>query len=202
MVRRLMRRPSRRTYGAKKRSRYTWVVIAVPPTPISAGTFQPFVLLTPLRPATNLTEEVYQSMTNPLVSAIMGHVSVTVDPLNIQTDNARNVNYAWGIDTDDDFVNAASTLPPFTAGNSNNWMMHRSGYISVPSAVSTTGGNNTARSGTTDLYYRRYELNMRKYKRRLDSTRDSLIFVVENAPAPFSDEQMLVTAYFRLLLVE
>jgi len=202
--RRRGRRPARRAASQRK---YTWVVVAAPLTSLTPGQSIYFELLSPVRPATDITQEVYQNMTNPTVIAVYGHVTLGADrTLVCSPSDPVNMTYAWGIYKDTDAFAPSSAVAPWSNGNSNLWMLHHSGFLLIPGQILCTGGipgGAPFTYGLNDLQYRRYELSTRKYKRRLDSQNDSLIFGVECAPSPFSTGgELLVTAYFRLLLLE
>jgi len=191
----------RRTAGASQR-KYTWVTSAIPTTSVPPGTALPFELLSPVRPPADITTEVYQSMTNPTIIRIKGHVTCIVDRNNdCTTQPPGNVSYAWGIYKDTDAVSVATFTRPFFEGNSNDWMHHESGFMVLSSQVYCIPGNATIYPYGS-LPYRRYEFDLRKYKRRLDSQRDSLVFAIENAGAPFGTGEMIFSAYFRMLLLE
>lgn len=194
----------RRSRGAQSQRRYTWVTVAVPPTLVIAGQALPFELLTPVRPAGDVTQEVYQNMTNPTVAAVMGNVTLFITrPLNCDAAvGAGNASYAWGIYKDSDAVDLSTFTRPFSEGNSNEWMMHRNGFLVDGARVICVGTGVQFYTPVGDLIYRRYEFNERKYKRRLDSQRDSLVFAVENPGAPFGETDLAVSAYFRILLLE
>jgi len=197
------RRPTRRAMGRSGSQRKsTWVTIASPPTSIPVGQTAYFELLSPVRPAADITQEVYQNMTNPTVVAVYGHVTILADRvIDCNFSPPTDTTYAWGIYKDTDVFSPATGQPPWNAGRSNLWMMHHAGFLSIPGQV-ICGGTEVNNYGLNDLQYRRYELSHRRYKRRLDSQNDSLIWAVENAPVPFSSTNLVVTSYFRLLLLE
>lgn len=194
------RRPSGVRGSARK---YTWVIVAIPSTALPPGTSVPFELLTPIRPPSDITQEIYHNMTNPTVIAVQGHVTLAVDAVaDCLTGPAINAGFAWGIYADTDAVSVATFTRPFSEGNSNRWMMHHTGFLGIPSRLQCGPGQSPFTYGQTDFSYRRYEFTQRKYKRRLDSQRDSLIFAVENPGGAFGSGSIGFQAYFRLLLLE
>lgn len=116
---------------------------------------------------------------------------------------AEAAQYAWGIYVDKDIASAGSYLPPFSLGFTSTWMVHKSGIV-VSSLYSrlqpATASESQAFAPPGDLQYRRYELNLRKYKRKLDSFNDTLVLSVEN----WTDSQIDIACYFyfRMLLLE
>lgn len=101
-------------------------------------------------------------------------------------------NPAWGIYVDEDAANIATALLPYSNANTSSWMMWHTTTL-----FDQSSGTNPA----TDLAYRRWEFTQRKYKRKMDSANDTLSFVVEN-PSGVGDTNILVNAFFRLLLLE
>jgi len=195
-------RGRRRSTGRASQRKYTWVIVSVPPTALPSGTALPFELLSPIRPPSDITIEVYQNMTNPTVARVMGHVTLVANNDNLcATQPPTQVSYAWGLYKDSDAVDVATFTRPFSEGNSNEWMHHEAGTLFQSSGLQCTDLS-PARFSLGSAPYRRYEFDLRKYKRRLDSQRDSLIFAVENPAAPFSNDELAFTAYFRILLLE
>lgn len=197
------RRYTRRRFASRgsRRSarRYRWVVVTGQIL-LQPQTYQAVELLTPTQPTTTLADSIYQSMTKPTIVAIMGSVTVIANR-TYQTGVGQNgevMEYAWGIYRDVDLTGSSTELPPFGLGYSNSWMTHKVGVVSSPSY------NGTAFFGDYDLGYRRYDLNLRKYKRTLDSSNDSLIFVGESATASTATNKTTVQmiTYFRILLLE
>jgi len=199
-------RPRLRTRRAMRSSgsprKFTWVTVAAPLTTLGNGQTAYFELLTPVRPPTDITQEVYQNMTNPTIVAVYGHVTVLADRnFACGVEPPSNVTYGWGIYKDTDDFTPATARAPWSNGQSNLWMLHHTGYLQIVGQTDCDGVANNF--GVNDLQYRRYELSQRKYKRRLDSQNDSLIFAVECAPFPFTEGgDLVVTAYFRMLLLE
>lgn len=115
--------------------------------------------------------------------------------------------YAWGIYRDVDISSSVTDLPAYSAGYSNSWMVHKAGALAAP-ALNTTvvgGQGSGVGQGQNDWAYRRYELNLRRYKRVMDSANDTLILSVENNPglAPAINQGSLnFSFYFRMLLLE
>jgi len=202
-----MRSPRRR-FGGQRRSvgrsqrKYTWVTSAIPPTLLTPGLALPYELLSPVRPPSDITTEVYQSMTNPTIIRVRGHVTIVAERDNdCITQAAVNACYAWGIYKDTDAVSTATFTRPFLEGNSNDWMHHESGFIVLGSQVFCAPALPSI-NDFGSLTYRRYEFDLRRYKRRLDSQRDTLVFAIENAGPPFGNGELAFSAYFRMLLLE
>lgn len=137
----------------------------------------------------------------------MGHMTLSVnDALTVPGNNVvKNVQYAWGIYRDVDIESSGTDLPPYSAGYSNSWMVHKAGALSAPALFSqnTSQAAYSAGQGQNDFSYRRYELNLRKYKRTLDSFNDTLILSVENGTTAGANAGTLAFSfYFRMLLLE
>jgi len=146
-------------------------------------------------------------MTKPTVIAIMGHMTLVVnDALVIPgTNQTRSCEYAWGIYRDVDISNSVTDLPAYSAGYSNSWMVHKTGTLGVPALFSqfSPEAAYSAGQGQNDLAYRRYDLNLRRYKRVMDSANDTLILSVENnSGIATSVAQFAFSFYFRMLLLE
>lgn len=78
-------------------------------------------------------------------------------------------------------------------------MMWKNGIVVGPASLDCSGQPAIV---TNDAQFRRYEFMQRKYKRKMDSFNDSLIFAIENAPAGLSNQPIVVNAGFRILLLE
>lgn len=137
----------------------------------------------------------------------MGHLTLsTNNAITVPGNNpTRACEYAWGIYRDVDISSSATDLPAYSAGFSNSWMVHKTGTLAQPSIFSQNTANAaySVTGGFNDLQYRRYDLNLRRYKRTLDSFNDTLILSVENGTAPASGAADLsFSFYFRMLLLE
>lgn len=202
MRRRYPTRSTRRFRPASGR-KYRWVVVSgrnsVPP-----ATYATVNLLEPVQPPATIADTIYQQMTNPTLIAIMGHLTIATNNVFVSgtTRQPSASSGAWGIYVDKDFASLATALPPYSAGFTSTWMVHKSFYVSSPLYLTGTTGNVVI--GNNDLNYRRYEINQRKYKRRLDSFNDTLILAIEhnttaaNGAADFINYDF----YFRMLLLE
>lgn len=141
----------------------------------------------------------------------MGHLTLSINnTLNYPSNNpSLAAEYAWGIYRDVDISSSTTDLPAYSAGYSNSWMIHKAGSLSAPSSVTsvnpTTFDVGIITLGDTNLSYRRYDLNLRRYKRVMDSANDTLILSVENnaglSPAP-NRASFAMSFYFRMLLLE
>lgn len=134
----------------------------------------------------------------------MGHMTISTSR-TISTpglSNAVAAEYGWGIYRDVDIATSATDLPAYSAGYSNSWMVHKTGTVVEPFifSQSTTDQAFGITPGVNDLQYRRYELDLRKYKRTLDSLNDTLILSVENSSS--STVSIAYSFYFRMLLLE
>lgn len=132
-----------------------------------------------------------------------------ISPYTVPAANndAKSCEYAWGIYRDVDISSSATDLPAYSAGFSNSWMVHKTGTLSQPFLTTTFVGSQVAQVtlGQNDQQYRRYELNLRRYKRVMDSANDTLILSVENNPGltPGGFQADLnFSFYFRMLLLE
>lgn len=177
----------------------------VEPFSINPSSSVTFNLLSPTQPPGNLTDSIYQQMTNPTIIAVMGHVTITALPvIACSSFLASTADYAWGIYADKDASNLATAITPYSFGFTSAWMMWHSGTVGAPGQTVCPTGDGTTTNITNyndnDLAYRRYELRQRKYKRKLDSFNDTLVFAVENSF--FSERAIAVQAYFRMLLLE
>lgn len=200
-----IRRYSRAGRRPGRRSR--WVVVVGGPTTVAPGTYQTIDLLSPAQPAPTFADLTYQTMTKPTVIAIMGHMTLGAnDTYTVPGTNlTKQCEYGWGIYRDVDITSSTTDLPAYSAGFSNSWMVHKTGTLSQPFLIAsnTTDQSYAATAGATDLQYRRYDLNLRRYKRTLDSLNDTLILSVENGSSPGSGTCGLAfTFYFRMLLLE
>lgn len=202
------RRPRRAMRVASRRARRSrWVVVVGGPTNVAPGTYQTVDLLSPAQPPPTFADLTYQTMTKPTLIAVMGHM--TLSAINTYTVPGTTVTeaceYGWGLYRDVDITSSVTDLPAYSAGFSNSWMVHKTGTLALPSAVvSNTANQSYAFTiGTNDFQYRRYELNLRKYKRTLDSLNDTLILSVENGSAPATGVcDLAFSFYFRMLLLE
>lgn len=148
-------------------------------------------------------------MTKPTIIAVMGHLTLSINnTLNYPAANPPlTAEYGWGIYRDVDISSSTTDLPAYSAGYSNSWMVHKTGSLSAPGSVTTitAGAAGIITLGDTNLSYRRYDLNLRRYKRVMDSANDTLILSVENnsglAPAP-NRASFALAFYFRMLLLE
>jgi len=148
-------------------------------------------------------------MTKPTVIAIMGHLTLGVSN-PIVTPGFTLVSgceYAWGIYRDVDISSTTTDLPAYSAGYSNSWMIHKTGALATPAINSTFVGGQVAQvgQGQNDWAYRRYDLNLRRYKRVMDSANDTLILSVENNAGltpPANQATFNFSFYFRMLLLE
>lgn len=137
----------------------------------------------------------------------MGHLTCSINNALVVPglNNTLSADYAWGIYRDVDIQTSGTDLPAYSAGYSNSWMVHKSGALSVPSLFSQNTATQaySATVGATDYSYRRYELNLRKYKRTLDSFNDTLILSFENGTSPGANAgDISFSFYFRMLLLE
>lgn len=204
------RRGGSRRYlrGVGKRTRRSrWIVVVGENISVSPGTYQVIDLLTPVQPAGTIADLIYQQMTKPTLIALMGHMTLTVtNPFTTTgTTLPFGCEYAWGIYRDVDFTSSATALPAYSAGYSNSWMVHKTGSLSTAGiyAQDTATQAYSVTPGNTDISYRRYELNLRKYKRTLDSFNDTLVLSVENGTsASASAATFVFSFYFRMLLLE
>lgn len=202
------RRPRRRILGGSRRTRRSrWVVVVGGPTTVAPNTYSTVDLLSPLQPAATFADTTYQTMTKPTLIAVMGHMTLVASDTYTTPGNnsSKSCEYAWGLYRDVDITSSTTDLPAYSAGFSNSWMVHKTGTLSQPFLFSqgTATQAYSAGIGATDILYRRYELNLRKYKRTLDSLNDTLILSVENGSAASSTTCGLsYTFYFRMLLLE
>jgi len=205
-------RYSRRSRGGSGRTRrtsarrYRWVVLTGSNV-VAPATYQAVDLLTPIQPASTVADLIYQQMTKPTLIRLMGHMTLVINNgFNITgPTNPFGVDYGWGIYRDVDFTSSGTALPAFSDGYSNSWMVHKVGFLS---SIGTYAQDVPTQSfgitpGNTDIQYRRYELDLRKYKRTLDSFNDTLVLSVENAtPAGATAGTLFYSFYFRVLLLE
>lgn len=140
----------------------------------------------------------------PTLIAVMGHLTLSsISPYAVPGNNAAKfIDYAWGIYRDVDFASLGTALPAYSAGYSNSWMVHKTGTLAQPALDATAIGGQLGMVtiGANDIQYRRYDLNLRRYKRKLDSFNDTLVLSVENAQGSTADMQL--NFYFRMLLLE
>lgn len=206
-----MQRYRRRRYsrGVSKRARRSrWVVVVGGPLTVTPGTYVTVDLLTPIQPAGSIADSIYQQMTKPTLIAVMGHMTIGASSAYGIPSNqvARQAEYAWGVYRDVDFSSSNTDLPAYSAGFSNSWMVHKTGTVALPaqySQVNADGSISEVGIGQNDLQYRRYDLNLRRYKRVLDSFNDTLILSVENgSPAISTATDITFSFYFRMLLLE
>jgi len=206
-------RSRRRTSGGsmrpRRRSRRArWIVVVGGPLTVTPNTYVTVSLLSPIIPAATLADSLYQQMTKPTIIAIMGHMTLQANNTFATSGvtNALGAEYAWGIYRDVDISSAATDLPAYSAGYSNSWMVHKTGTLSQPAIGIFNAGGLTSQYGyaATDINYRRYELNLRRYKRTMDSANDTLILSVENNTILGStfDTDFAFSFYFRMLLLE
>jgi len=204
----LRRRLSRVRYGNRRASRrYRWAIASVDPVSLGPGDAVTFNLLSPIQPPSNLTDSIYQQMTNPTIIAVMGHVTIySLPPVSCNTYLPSTADYAWGLYVDKDAASVTTAITPWSFGYTSTWMMWHSGTVGsggqVVCPTGVEGQTQTSPLQMSDLAYRRYELRQRKYKRKLDSFNDTFVFAVENAPATASERGIGVSAYFRMLLLE
>jgi len=206
MYRRRRTRRSARPVGSRQR-RSRWVVVASEPVTIAPGAYQAFSLLSPIQPPSGVSDSIYQQMTKPTLIRVMGHLTIfSVAGYTCNLDvGTRFSEYAWGIYRDVDFTGSTTDLPAYSAGYSNSWMVHKTGTVALPAYTTCPdGGASTVYplggEPYNDLTYRRYELNLSKYKRTLDSFNDTLVLSVENSTNGNMD--IAVSFYFRMLLLE
>lgn len=195
---RLSSRPSRRSSRQGSARRFRWVVVTGRVS-VAVNNVQPIQLLSPLLPPGTVADTQYQQMTQPTLIAVKGNVTVTPDvnyTLGV-SQGARLSDFAWGLYVDRDFVTTGTALPPFSDGYSNAWMMHETDVITSPGYLADA--NQGAFASLGSIHYRRYHLNERRYKRKLDSFNDTLMFVFENGGPSLN---LVVDTYFRLLLLE
>jgi len=86
-------------------------------------------------------------------------------------------------------------------------MIHKAGALGQPSIFTSVAAGLTFSTtlGQNDFQYRRYDLNLRRYKRVMDSANDTLILSVENNGgllAPANQASLGFSFYFRMLLLE
>jgi hypothetical protein len=132
----------------------------------------------------------------------MGHLTISATSTYTlgTTKNAETIPYGWGIYVDNDAVSAATSIQPYADARSNAWMVHKVGVVG--SAGLLTDGTR-ASFFATDLVYRRYDLDLRRYKRKLDSFSDTLRLMVQNAATASPGAVSITTTYFfRMLMVE
>lgn len=183
------------------------MVVVGGPTTVTPGTYQTVDLLSPAQPAPTFADLTYQTMTKPTIIAVMGHMTVSgVRSYTIPANEVpKSCEYAWGLYRDVDITSSTTDLPAYSAGFSNSWMVHKTGTLITPFLTSSTTATQTyaATTGVNDAQYRRYELNLRKYKRTLDSLNDTLILSVENGSSPGAGVcDLAFSFYFRMLLLE
>lgn len=201
------RKPRRRITGVSRRSRRTrWVVVTGGGT-VAQSTYTTIDLLSPAQPAPTFADLTYQTMTKPTLIATMGHLTLVASDTYTTPGNnsAKSCEYGWGIYRDVDITSSTTDLPAYSAGYSNSWMIHKVGVLSQPFLFSQSTSQQafSAGIGATDILYRRYDLNLRKYKRTLDSLNDTLILSVENGSSAGATTCALTfTFYFRMLLLE
>lgn len=137
----------------------------------------------------------------------MGHLTITASAAYTcgVGVNSRVSEYAWGIYRDVDFFTQGTALPAYSAGFSNSWMVHKTGTVVLPAYIQCGPTEiyspyNLGGEPYNDLTYRRYDLNLRKYKRTMDSLNDTLVLSVENSSN--SNMAIGISAYFRMLLLE
>jgi hypothetical protein len=203
MAMRTYRRRSTIPRGRQRSARrYRWAVV-VGSGVVSRGTYAVVELLSPAQPTPTIADAIYQQMTMPTLIAVQGHltVSAAVTYTAGTNQNASACFGAWGIYVDKDIASSATALPAYSAAFTSTWMTHRPFVLKTPSYLAGTAN---IVLNDTSLQYRRYELNLRKYKRKLDSFNDTLILSVENSidtltsPTP----ELAYEFYFRLLLLE
>lgn len=156
-------------------------------------------MLDPSRPASDIQSELYQYMVRCTVLRIMGHVTVRIDdaPVSCATGLGQTfADYAWGIYKESTY-DVNQLLAPFTQGYNNEWMHHAVSTLWLPSVYPCSPLQTYGSGGET---FRRHILDLRKYRRTLDPSNDSLVFVVENSVA--SGSNIYVSAYFRMLVME
>lgn len=202
-----MARMTRRSFRGSRRiarrsgRQYRWAVSVVDDLTIIPGTFQAVDLLSPNLPPTTIADTIYQQMTHPTLIAVMGHVTILADRTYTagSTVNAEYAPYAWGIYADKDIAAGASSIPPYGLGFTSTWMVHKSGIITTPGVLANAAGMTTLFDQSGSI--RRHELNLRRYKRKLDSFNDTLVFSVENASAS-GNVNLNVSFFLRMLLLE
>lgn len=193
-----VRSSGRRSSGRQ----YRWTQLQPEPVNLPVGTTVVFPLLTPIQPPSTVADQLYQQMTMPTIIAVIGHVTIQdVSTFSCGTAIGGFSNFAWGLYKDTDSNTLSTSLAPWSFGQSNSWMMWHADQVNGVSTVQCAPGEGSI-GFVTDLSYRRYNFTQRRYKRKMDSYSDSLIFAVENAPAGFSFDPIVVNAYFRILLLE
>lgn len=202
-------RKRRYTRVASKRARRSrWIVVVGGPITVTPGTYQTVDLLGPLQPPPTIADTIYQQMTKPTLIAVMGHFTISATSGYGIPDNvpARQAEYGWGIYRDVDFATTTTDLPAYSAGYSNSWMVHKTGTLAIPAQytqLNADGSISFVGGGFNDFQYRRYDLNLRKYKRTLDSFNDTLILSVENGTSPGANAtDIAFSFYFRMLMLE
>lgn len=203
MYRRRSRAALRPRRQASTARRMRWAVVTGFNS-LQPGQYLTFDLLSPIQPASGVSDLIYQSMTMPTLIAVMGHFTIAAnDPIMVPgLTQAAVAEYAWGLYKDVDIASQATALPAYSAGYSNSWMHHRVGNLATAAIVSqsTAGAAFSATLGNNDQTYRRYDLNLRRYKRKLDSFNDTLVLSVENPSS--STMGFGFYFYFRFLLLE
>ena len=199
--RRTYRRSRRSRGSSRSRRNMRWIVTgARNATSIAIGGTGAIQMLSPLRPPAAIEDELYQSMVRCTVVRIMGHVTVRVDDSGVSctTGNAQaHAEYAWGIYKEPTF-DPTQVLLPYSQGYSNDWMTHTSGSLWLPSTQICPSGIQTFGSGGET--FRRHTFDLKRYKRTLDPSMDTLVWVIENSSD--SDILIFVTSYFRMLVME
>lgn len=166
---------------------------------VGSGNYAVIDLLTPVQPAGTIADTIYQQMTNPTLARVSGHVDI-YDAQQYTLGTSQNggiIPFAWGLYVDKDIASTGTALPPYSLGFTTTWMMHRTGSVAAPGFLS-----DATRAAFTSVGYpqvRRYNINQTKYKRKLDSFNDTLVFAVENASTTIA---LSYDFYFKLLLLE
>lgn len=181
--------------------RYRWVTVlgSFGVTEESATIVQ---LLSPVQPPGNIADTLYQQMTKPTLIAVMGNVTVygSAGYSSGTAQDAQFLPYSWGMYVDDDVNTSTTSLTPFSQANTSDWIVHKTGIVSAPGYLPTGTANSFF--ADTNLTNRRYDLNLRKYKRTMDSYNDTLVFAVETGSRTGENINLGVYYYFRMLLLE
>lgn len=187
-----VRRRTRRT--SARRYRYVVLVGSGGVSPTSYGVWD---LLSPTQPPSSIADSIYQQMTNPTIARIEGHVDVYASKTYAlgTTYSGAVVPFAWGLYVDKDIQSNATALPPYSLGFTTTWLMHETGTVHVPGFLSDA---TRAAFIPTPIQHKRSLFNS-KYKRKVDTFNDSLIFTIENAS---TTDSIAYDFYFRFLLLE
>lgn len=157
-------------------------------------------LLTPTVPASQtLATQIYSTMGR----VVLAKTNFNFDCTLAGTLSGTTTYAAMGIGiyVDSDAVDATNPLRPLQDGNSTDWLLWhyfvlRSGAFSI---VSTPAPGGVVLSNHTSQLYKRYAYTMTRYKRKMDTSNDSLVMVVQNSAQ--STQTAAFTFYNKFLFV-